>query len=995
MKKVRLFLTGLLMVITTAAFAQNITVSGTVTDAGTGETVPGATVQLKGSTTQYATTDLDGKYTISVPGNGVLVVTFLGYKTAEIPVNGRTAINVALEVEAEFLEDAIVVGYGTARKITSVVGSAATVNQKVIANRPSANAGDALQGQVAGLQIFSSTGEPSSNVTMRIRGVNSINASNSPLFILDGAPVSASVFQNLNSNDIENIVVMKDASSAAIYGSRAANGVVYITTKKGKRGEKPTVTVRGQYGISTLVSHHMDLMSSDQWFEFNRMVNPNFKMTEAMLIAQEAGINTNWRDYFFNEAAPVWSADVTVSGATERSDYYFSIGTFNQQGTLPSSDMSRYNLRSNINTKVNNWLKMGLNLGLTYQDYSSAGFTGSSHSNNIYNPVTGSNWMAPWLTPYTIVKDEATGKYYEDRSQERKYFSEGGMWNTYWLQELQPQKRNHITLNGSMYEEIAPVKGLTLRAQQSIEAYDYKYNGKVNPHPDGPFVGDGSASELYQRYWQFTFTNTAEYKLSIAEKNNLTFLLGHESIISKNEYTSISVNKITDWRTNLISQGGEVLTPGYSNSEIAYNSVFLRGSYDFDNKYFIDALWRMDGSSLFGKNKRYAHFYSVGAMWDIKREDFMQDASWLNDLRLKASYGTTGNSGIDNYLSYGTVVTYQGQYDGSQGWGLGLPSNDDLTWETVESLNVSLTGRLWNFFNATVEFYNKKTRDMLMAIPYSYTTGHKEGWGNIGDMINRGVDVEVGFDIIQTKEMFFNVKANFNYNYNEITRLFGGRDKFTIANTGISLQKGYPYGEMYYVRSAGVDPRDGMQMWYDLNGNKTKTYSSAYAVMTGKQRYAPWAGGLQLNFQWKGLYVGADFSWVAGKYMWNNDRYFIENPEFVTSNGFNGRSTLLDIWMEPGQITNIPSVESKRQADDSLLENASFFRLKNLQISYEFPKAWMQKTGFLGSLRIYAIGRNLFTLTEYTGYDPEIDANLQLGVYPNSRQYTIGLELTF
>jgi TonB-linked SusC/RagA family outer membrane protein len=567
------------------------------------------------------------------------------------------------------------------------------------------------------------------------------------------------------------------------------------------------------------------------------------------------------------------------------------------------------------------------------------------------------------------------------------------MYNTYYLQELQPSHNTYARLNGSIYEEIAPVKGLTLRAQQSLEAYDYRYTYLCNPQAGGPFEGQGSRSENFSRFYQFTFTNTAEYKFNV-EQNNVAILLGQEAILDNYEGMGISVDGITDWRTNLLSQGTKTNTPSQSFSETVYNSYFARLSYDYNSKYFVDASWRLDGSSLFGKNKRYANFYSIGAMWDIKREDFMQNASWLQDLRLKASYGTTGNSGIGQYLAYGTIGTYGVNYDGTSGWGVGNPSNDDLTWETIETLNIGITGRMWNFLNVSAEFYNKMTRDMLMEIPYSYTTGHGGGWGNVGNMLNRGIDVEFGFDVVQTQNTYFNIKTNFNYNYNEITELFGGRDKYTIANTGISYQVGYPYGEFYYVRSAGVDPQDGMQMWYDLDGNKTKQFSDAYAVMTGKQRFAPWSGGLQLNFQYKGLYVGADFSWVAGKWTVNNDRYFITNPKFVSTN-MNGVTELFDIWTKPGQVTDVPSIDSPREFDTTLLENASFLRLKNLQISYEFPKAWMAKTGFIGSMRVYAIGRNLFTLTKYQGYDPEVDSNLQMGVYPNSRQFTVGLEFTF
>lgn len=280
-----------------------------------------------------------------------------------------------------------------------------------------------------------------------------------------------------------------------------------------------------------------------------------------------------------------------------------------------------------------------------------------------------------------------------------------------------------------------------------------------------------------------------------------------------------------------------------------------------------------------------------------------------------------------------------------------------------------------------------------MAIPYSMTTGHSSGAGNAGSMLNRGVDVDLSFDIVQTRDIYFNVKTNFNYNKNEIIELFGGHTEYTIPGTGMSYQTGYPYGEFFYVRSAGIDPRDGMQMWYDKDGNITKNFSEDDAVMTGKQRFAPFAGGVQLNFQYKGLYVGADFSWVAGKWTINNDRYFFTNPLFAKSQ--NVATDLLDMWMEPGDITNVPGASSARQFDDTLLEDASFLRLKNLQISYDFPKKWMDRTGFISGFRIYAIARNLFTVTKYSGFDPEVDSNLQLGVYPNSRQFVIGAEFTF
>ena len=653
---------------------------------------------LKGSTTVWTMTDDLGQYSLTVPENGVLEISFMGYVTQEVPVNGRASIDVALEMDAEMLDDVIVVGYGSARKITSVVGSASTVKNKVLANRPSANVGDALQGQVSGLQIFSSTGEPMSNVSMRLRGVNSINASSTPLFVLDGSPVSSSVFNTLNSNDIENITVMKDASATSIYGSRAANGVIYITTKKGKRSEKPEVKLRGQYGISTMINHKLEMMNTDQWFQFQTLVDPDFQMTEEQKLARELGINTDWMDYLFNDAAPVWSADLSVSGASEKTDYYFSFGAFDQTGTLPFSDVARYSLRSNVNTKATNWLKLGMNLGLTYQEYHTAGFTGSG--NSWYNPTTASNWMLPWVTPYEINRDDPNNPYV-DYGTRANYFEQVGMYNTIYLQEMQPSTRANARLNASTYLELTPVKGLTIKAQQGIEATDYGYDYVMDPDPNGPFPLDADHNKTFSRYYQMTFTNTAEYRHTFAEKHNFAILLGQEAILYNSESTGVSVAGITDKRLNLISQGTDYKSPSYSFSEQSYNSYFARLSYDYGERYYIDASWRMDGSSLFGANRRYANFWSVGAMWNIKNEEWMQGADWINDLRLTASYGTTGNSSISNYLPYGTIGTYSGgQYNGVQGWGIGNPGNPNLTWETVESLNVGLTARLWNFFDA-------------------------------------------------------------------------------------------------------------------------------------------------------------------------------------------------------------------------------------------------------------------------------------------------------
>ena len=987
MRKVKFFLTVLSLLAVSFAWAQNIAVKGTVTDQS-GSPVPGVTVLLQGST-NGTSTDVDGNYGITVPSNGTLVFSLVGMKTVSVPVNNKAQINVVMEEDAVLLEDVVVLGYGSAKKISSVVGAATTVKKQVFQNRPVASAGDALQGQVAGLQVFTSSGEPSATVSMRLRGVNSINASNTPLFILDGSPVSSSVFTTLSSNDIENITVLKDASSTAIYGSRAANGVVYITTKKGA-SEKPTVKVSAQYGVSSVASNPQEMCNTEQYFQLREMIDPalktNAQFQELKRFRIENNFNFDWRDWILNESAPTVSGDLSIAGRTEKMDYYVSFSAFDQKGVEPESMLTRYGVRSNINSKVTNWLKVGLNLGLTYQETSTAGYSGTG--NSWYNPMNIADWSLPYAVPYDILTDNAGN--FTGFGAEQDYIEDMGLYNYFYLIKWQPLTKDYVRLNGNTYQEITPIKGLVIRAAQAIEAFDYRASSKVLTDPKKLFTT--SATENFTRDYTLTSTNTAEYKFTIGEKHNVVVLAGHESIINQYEAFQAKSSGMSDNRVNNVNQGTKFEQPSYSFSEKAYNSYFARLNYDFSDKYFFEATYRKDGSSLFGKNKRYADFYSIGANWNAKRESFLEDVEWLNKLNVRVSYGTTGNSGISEYLANGLIGS-SSQYDGKETWGLSQVENPDLTWETVESTNIGINARLFDFVDVEVELYNKNTKDMLMEIPYSYATGFSGGWGNIGNMNNKGVDVTLGFNVISTKDMTFNVSGTFNYNKNEITKLFGGRDEFVVANTGIKYQVGKPLGEFYYTRWIGVDPATGKQLWLDKDDNVTSVFSEDDAVFTGKQRYAPVAAGLQLDFAWKDLSVSANFSGVFGKWTISNTRYFIENSNFVADQ--NQSAAMLNMWQKPGDITTIPAAGEAIEFDTHLLENASFVRLKNLQVSYNLPKTWMKKTGFLTGARVYAIGRNLLTFTEYTGYDPEVDSNLQLGNYPNSKQFSFGVELTF
>lgn len=794
MKLKVMFLFACLFLSIGIAIAQSSNATGRVLSAEDNEPIVGATVQIEGTDTGTIT-DLDGKFTINVPSSAqILVISFIGMETQKINIKekNRTDLTIKLKPTAEVLDEVLVTGtYGSAKKLGSIVGSVVAIRSDKIENRPSANFADALQGQVAGLQVYTSSGEPSEGVSMRLRGIGSISSSNEPLFILDGSPISGGAFTAINPSDIENVTVLKDASSTSIYGSRAANGVVVITTKRG-RGAKPTVSIKGQYGFSEPALPTTRMMTTSQYYDLWKTISPNadFSIIRKYM---DMGISTDWQSYLMKDNAPTWQLDASITGVANNTNYFISASHYDQDGVEPASGMRRETLRSNIDTKVFDWLRVGVNLGLSYEDYETNNF--ATKGNNPYNVATLSRWALPWETPYKIV-DDGNGKWhYGDR---KDFFDVLGLWNPYYLLENQPGQKNKLRLYGNMFEELTPVKGLTLRASQALDAFDYRYRYRQLPAAFNN--NSGSASETFQRYSSMTFTNTAEYKFDINKVHNATILIGQEAIIYDGSAFGASVSGITDDRLTLLSHGTTPQNPTASIQKKVMNSYFARGEYNYAEKYYLDLSFRTDGSSVFGKNNRWASFFSVGAMWNIKKENFMQSAEWLNELSLKASYGTTGNSAFSGdpyYPSLGLVEV--GKYQGGSAFGISSVQNDDLTWEKQKSLNIGISTRMFNRLDLSVDFYNKVTSDMLMTIPYSYTTGHGSGWGNIGSMYNRGFEVSVQYELFNTKDFYWSIAGNINYNKNQITELFGGRSEYVLPNTGIKYQVGESLGDFYYA----------------------------------------------------------------------------------------------------------------------------------------------------------------------------------------------------
>lgn len=1005
MKKLFLLLMAV-MLTTVTGLAQVI--HGTVVSAADDEPLVGASIVTKGS--GATVTDIDGKFAIHVAPGTQITVSYVGYATQTLPA--AEGMVVKLAQADNILNDVVVTGYGTGKKLGSIVGSVNVVGTQTLEDTPSANFVDALQGQVPGLAIFSNTGEPSSvPSSIRIRGVNSLSG-NTPLFICDGAPATSSIFTTLNPSDIESVTVLKDAASTAIYGSRAANGVIVITTKKGRYSEDATVTVRANAGWSSQANDKIDMMTSEEFVRFRDLVHTPVS-NEVRDFVNKYGINTDWKDYLIKDHALLYSVDARIQGGTEKTRYYLSLADYYQDGLIDRSDITRQTLRFNLDSKLKNWLQVGISANVGFEKYATNNAADSESSNNgIYtnNPFYMVYNLLPYDSPYYYSFNQNGDIVFGDRANYYHYSQKTDP--NYFNRKAFNGKRTNLTAMVTLYEQIMPVKGLTIRAQQNVNAFDYR-NSSSRPQqqdeitPMGDLIQlkqiDAYSSEAFQRWYQFTYTNTAEYKFTINDAHDLSFLIGQESIITRNHNFGVSTSGQPNYIQNLLTQGTTVTMDDVSHgkSESIMNSYFLTGSYSFADKYFLDAAVRRDGSSKFAPGHRWGTFWSVGAMWDMAKEEFIHTNEWFSDLKLRVNYGTAGNSsGIGNYDYFGTVGSGS-VYNGNNATGISGMSNDHLTWETVKSFDVGVDAAFFNSkLRGSVDFYVKNTENMLMEVPYSFTTGWSGGTANVGSMRNMGVDVDLHYNILQTRDWYVGLDVNFGYNKNTITELFNGLESFTIPGTGITYRKGQNPFTITQVRYAGVDPRDGQQMWYTKDGNLTKHYDESDEVDLGKSFIAPWNGGFGINARWKGLSLRADFNWSAKKYIFNATNWYIRDPSVSVQRNTNAAVELLNVWTKPGDVTDIPNivdlygVPQDIQPDSRWVESSSFLRLKNLTIAYSLPKTWMDAVK-MKDVTLHFTGRNLLTFTSFNGVDPEYEGNVVQMMYPNTRQFEFGLEVSF
>jgi len=936
----------------------------------------GVSVLEKG-TTNGVITDMNGNYSITVTKSpAILQFSYIGMKTMEKQVSAATRIDLKMESDAQMVEEVVVVAYGTRKKGT-IAGAVSTVKAEKMENVPAAGFDQSLQGQTPGLTVISNSGEPSKAAVFQLRGTNSINSGTSPLFILDGVPISSADFNTISPGDIESISVLKDASSTSIYGARAANGVVVITSKRGLAIDKAKVTMRAQWGFSQLAS-------DDNWVVMNTPERIQFEKEIGLDTGKDYNLlsrtNVNWLDEVFNDRAPLQSYELSVNRATDRLNYFVSGGFYDQEGIAQSSNFRRYNMRANAEVKASNWLKIGTNTMMAYEEIAQA----EEGEPALYTPISGSRFMLPYWNPYNADGSLA--------SENDGTWTGTGQNPIEWMAN-NPVKYEKYKLLSTIFAEVTPIRDLTIRAQFAV---DYAHSTAFMQSFPSYIINNksGKAGRSSSDILSLSETLTANYRWALNDNHSLNFLLGQEGI----DYRSTGFQVTTqgqnnDRLTNLLSGTRAISWPD-SNSAYAYLSFFFRGEYNYKELYYAEVAARTDASSRFGKDHRWGMFWSLGFMWNIKNEAFLKDIEWLTNAQIKLSTGTSGNSEIP-YYDHLALVAGDANYNDEAGIYPKQSGNEELSWEQTWANNIGLTLGIFNRVNLNVDFYHKKTTNMLMLVPQSYAiTGVGNRWDNIGAMMNRGVEIAMDGDVIRTKDFTWNLSANVSYNKNKLLELYNGVEEYVNSTTGLKYVVGHPVHEYYMNRYAGVNPANGDALWYTADGELTTEYREEDKVMTGKTFDSPWAGGFGTTLMWKGLSLSAQFSWMAKRYVMNNDRFFEESNGLYSAYN-QSRRLLYDRWKKPGDITDIPRYGVTAQLDDRFLENSSFLRLKNLTLAYALPQSLLNKTHFFTSARVYLQGQNLFTWTGFTGLDPEVASNVYRAQYPASRQFTLGIDISF
>lgn len=993
-----------------AAYAQNMTVKGKVT--ANGLEMPGVTVSVKG-TAGGTITSLDGDFTIKADAGSVLVFSFIGYETVEVPVKGNGPINVELREKTTDLDEVVIaVPYGTAKKST-FTGSAGVVDKKIIANSQVASVSQALQGSVAGLQSFSASGQPGEDATILIRGVGSVNASTTPLYVVDGVPYDGAL-SSISNQDIASITVLKDAAAASLYGSRAANGVVMITTKQGSKKSAPSIEISAKYGFSDRAVKDYEQVSTEQYFMLEWEAIRNMRMSlrnpdtaEAAaayatqnLILNYIGINPygtaypqpigtdgklvegarllwndSWEDAL-SQDAHYTDLSARVSGGSENSQYYFSLGYMDNQGAYIGSGFKRYTLRANITSDLTKWLQVGVNVGLTHsiQDFP------KSDDSSLGNVVLAARSIPSFYPVYE--RDPETGAYVLDENGQRVYDYGKYRHGSYagynqaqsMLYDKNEIKRDAASVRG--YLQVTPIEGLTYKMSLNID-----YNSRFTHDYANPTYGKepvtGSVSKSNTRTTGMTFNNVVNWEHTFGEVHNVRLMAGQE-------YYEYNTSNFGGSRSNVITDGyfepdvASTLT-GFSGNSDQYKllSYFGQAEYNYAQKYFASVSMRADGSSRFHPDNRWGAFWSFGGSWKIGREAFVEEAagSWLSDLTLRASYGAQGNDNV-GYYAYQALYSI-GSFLGETTLTTSRLDTPELSWETNLNANIGLDFSLWsNRLFGTVEWFQRTSKDLLFSRDLVPSSGFSSIDDNIGKVRNYGWEFTLGGTPILTRDWTWRLSVNATTYKNEIVNIptdvmWSGTKKWV---------KGGSIYDFWMYEWAGVDPETGDAQWYMTDtetGERVKTTN--YGSLTSQDKVKVGnalpkvSGGFQSDLTWRDLSLSMAFAYSIGNKIYNRDKASLMGVS--GANGSTMSKDLLNRWTPENTQTDVPRLEYDQtsyftSASTRWLVDGSYLRLKTVTLNYNLPKKWIQPA-MLKDVSIYVQGENLLTFSKQQGLDPE------------------------
>ncbi|TCC95753.1 SusC/RagA family TonB-linked outer membrane protein [Pedobacter hiemivivus] len=954
----------------------NATISGQVIDSRTSDPLPGALVQLEG-VTHSVQTDRDGKFSF-VTGQKLpvtLIVSYLGYDKSSVVVT-NTPITIKLNQNQKQLSEILIVGYGTQNK-KEITGSVAKIKASEVIQQPVASFDAQLQGKAAGVQVITNSGVPGEGIFLRVRGTTSINSSSDPLYIVDGVFLNNSSLQatnlggrvtsplaDINPADIESIEVLKDASATAIYGSRGANGVVLITTKKGNYNNKSTVSFNIANGwvqadkntVPSLTTGPEAALLANEWWINSGVDNPSLNQTvqnRPFRPVSEGGRGLPEEQPTYDRLGDllrkgrVQDYSLAVQGGSNSSRYYIGAGYTDQEALIKVIKFSRASLKFNFDQKLSEKVSIGLTNSFSKSDRNQAR-TGDGPQVSLWNSAVSTATFTP--------------KYGEDGFAT-------GVDNTYTLIDNYDVKTQSLRYVGSVFAEAELAKGLKFKTSFSLDYNNYKESAYWNTNTSiGKAVGGQANSDITQNNtWINEQTLTYQKQLG---NHKLTLLAGNSF-----QSNTLSVNSgvgtgFANDNYKLISSASiRTASEGWTGYNLS--SFFGRAGYNYLSKYFAEATLRADGSSKFGTNNQWGYFPAFSLGWRLKEESYLTNVDWLSDLKLRASYGITGNqSGIDNFASRGLWSGGSSYADlvGSPLPGIGPEQlgNDDLRWEKTKQTDIGLDA---SFFNnrlaVTLDLYHKYTSDLLLQQPIPSSTGFSVYWANVGEISNKGYELTINSTNLRTRHFTWSTDFNISGNKNKIEKLPSPITQYT--RDWVILKEGYSMNSFWLYNQLYVDPNTGAPVFegQDANGNVTaedrKIIHSAYPKFYG---------GLTNNFKYKNFDLGVAFSFQYGNYTLNLQRYFKERNASAGSVTTN----VLNRWQKKGDITDIPrltSVGSNYTIDQSsrYLEDASFLRLKQVTLGYNLPKSTFSKLG-LSDVRVYFVGSNLFLWTKYTG-DPE------------------------